>query len=142
MRLVCFPHAGGSASFFHHWGKALPAFEVHAVRYPGRADRVTEPHPADLLQLAREAADAIRTTLDGPIVLFGHSLGATAAFETARALRDAAAEPAHLFVSGSRAPHLPGTDITRRAARDDTGLLEVKCGCAGWGSGRGSAGDR
>ncbi|MET8813817.1 alpha/beta fold hydrolase [Streptomyces sp. NPDC004549] len=125
LRLVCFPHAGGTASFFRRWGAALPDIEVHAVRYPGRADRITEPHPGSLFELAREAAHAIRTTLDGPVALFGHSLGATAAFETARVLRDDGAEPVHLFVSGSRAPHLPGSDITRRAARDDAATLSV-----------------
>ncbi|WP_371278541.1 thioesterase domain-containing protein [Streptomyces albidoflavus] len=35
--LVCFPHAGGSASYFHGLSRLLsPAVEVLAVQYPGR----------------------------------------------------------------------------------------------------------
>ncbi|MFG2972248.1 thioesterase II family protein [Streptomyces sp. NPDC048331] len=123
LRLVCFPHAGGSAAFFHRWGRALPDIEVHAVRYPGRADRSAEPPATDVLQLAHDTAQAVLAGVDGPVALFGHSLGATVAFETARALRAEGAEPVHLFVSGSRAPHLPPSDLAHRAARDDAGIL-------------------
>ena len=41
-RLVCLPHAGGSASFFREWGGHLPGIEVHAVRYPGRAEALID----------------------------------------------------------------------------------------------------
>jgi medium-chain acyl-[acyl-carrier-protein] hydrolase len=46
--------------------------------------------------------------MDLPFAMFGHSLGALVAFHVACRLRDeGAAEPAHLFVSGRRAPQLP-----------------------------------
>ncbi|GGU22904.1 thioesterase [Lentzea flava] len=101
VRLVCLPHAGGSASFFHGWG-ALPA-EVLAVQYPGRADRIGDPCAASVAELARAVADAVPK--DKPFVLFGHSLGAIAAFEAARVLEHRhGTPPAHLIVSGRQAP--------------------------------------
>lgn len=43
-RIVCFPHAGGGASFFRPWVKHLPpTVELLAVQYPGRENRYTEP---------------------------------------------------------------------------------------------------
>ncbi|WP_200262083.1 thioesterase domain-containing protein [Streptomyces sp. HSG2] len=42
-RLVCFPHAGGSATAYTQLARALPAdFDVVAVQYPGRQDRYDE----------------------------------------------------------------------------------------------------
>src|SRR6266852_5398189 len=83
-RLICFPHAGGSASFFRDWGNHLPESEVYGVCYPGRAERIDEPPPTDLRQLAGEIAAAVEPLSDRPIALFGHSMGGIVALETAR----------------------------------------------------------
>ena len=43
-RLICFPHAGGSASYFYAFSDQLaPDVEMFAVQYPGRQDRIAEP---------------------------------------------------------------------------------------------------
>jgi surfactin synthase thioesterase subunit len=103
LRLVCFPHAGGSASFFREWGEHLPDFEVLAVRYPGRAERIDEASPTDIGQLGADIADALVGVVDRrPLVLFGHSLGAVVALEAARSLRTSGIGVAHLIASGSR----------------------------------------
>jgi surfactin synthase thioesterase subunit len=101
-RLVCFPHAGGSASFFHDWGHHLADIEVHAVRYPGRADRIHELPPTRLRRLAREIADAVEPLAGRPLLAFGHGMGAVVALETARFLESHGVRLAHLFASGSR----------------------------------------
>ncbi|WP_217179077.1 thioesterase II family protein [Streptomyces sp. AC495_CC817] len=107
MRLVCFPHAGGSASFYRDWGGALTEVEVHAVQYPGRADRFDEEPPHDLVRLAGDIADALEPLADRPLAFFGHSLGAPIALETARALQRRNIHIEHLFASGSRDAPLP-----------------------------------
>ena len=42
LRLLCFPHAGGSAAIFRGWTDALPDLDVCAVQLPGRAARHRE----------------------------------------------------------------------------------------------------
>ncbi|MFF8290537.1 thioesterase II family protein [Streptomyces sp. NPDC016309] len=121
-RLVCFPHAGGSSYFFREWRKGLPEFEVHAVCYPGRADRFGEPTATDLVSMAGEIAEAVAPLMDRPTVLFGHSMGAVVAYETARALEAGGARPSHLFVSGARASHLLRADA-RAAGMDDESAI-------------------
>ncbi|MEU6145654.1 alpha/beta fold hydrolase [Streptomyces sp. NPDC047081] len=109
VRLICLPHAGGSASFYSAWGARLPQAEVHAVAYPGRAHRFDDPLAEDLVEMAREIAAAIEPLADRPLALFGHSMGAAVALETARALEAADVSLAHLFASGSRNGPLPGS---------------------------------
>lgn len=106
MRLFCFPHAGGVASYYFPWSRALPeTIEVQAVQYPGRQDRRAEPCCLGIPELADGIYAAIRHRLDRPYAFFGHSMGATLAFEVAcRIDRDGGPAPAHLFLSGRRAP--------------------------------------
>ncbi|MBL7492297.1 thioesterase [Frankia sp. AgB1.9] len=123
VRLVCLPHAGGSAAQFFWLSKALaPHIEALAVQYPGRQDRRHEP----FLSSIEELADAIFVELadwrDRPLALFGHSMGAVLAFEVARRLQDQLGQPPfRIFVSGRRAPSLkPGE---RFHAADDESLI-------------------
>ncbi|MFF1412476.1 thioesterase II family protein [Streptomyces sp. NPDC058289] len=124
VRLVCFPHAGGSAAFFRDWGAALPDIEVHAVCYPGRAERIAEPPPTDLRQLARDIADAVAELADRPVALFGHSMGAPIALETAAALEARGIEPVRLFASGSRNAPYPPAEGDAQDAEDDAAVIE------------------
>ncbi|SCG46207.1 thioesterase II family protein [Micromonospora halophytica] len=105
-RLVCLAHAGGSASFFHPVSKALaPEVEVLAVQYPGRQDRRHEPAVDNIADLADHIFDALRDLDDRPLALFGHSMGAVLGYEVALRRQHAGLpSPAHLFVSGRRAP--------------------------------------
>ncbi|MEW1864582.1 alpha/beta fold hydrolase [Streptomyces sp. NBC_00669] len=104
-RLVCFPHAGGSASYFFPVSRALaPRVEVLAVQYPGRQDRRTDPLIDDAEQLADRVTAALGPWTDRPLTFFGHSLGAVVAFEVARRLQDAGRPVDGLIASGRRAP--------------------------------------
>lgn len=105
-RLVCLPHAGGSASFYFPVSRALaPAVEVLAVQYPGRQDRRHEPNIPDLHAMADRILDAVRTLDDKPVALFGHSMGAVLAYEVALRMQDAGLPaPVRVFTSGRRAP--------------------------------------
>ncbi|MFI5933817.1 thioesterase II family protein [Actinoplanes sp. NPDC051494] len=125
-RLVCFPHAGGSASYFLPVAQALaPQVEVFAVQYPGRQDRFTEPRVEDIATMAGRLHAVITRWGPGPLTLFGHSMGAIVAYEVARRLRrDRPDQELHLFASGRRAPHRTRSEPALHTL-DDAGLITM-----------------
>ncbi len=108
LRLVCFPHAGGAASFFRSWIPLVPDdVELLAARYPGREDRLLEVPAQRMEELVAPLADACAALVGSPLVLFGHSMGAAVAFEVAARLArttSGSVRPEALFVSGSSGP--------------------------------------
>jgi medium-chain acyl-[acyl-carrier-protein] hydrolase len=109
LRLFCFPYAGGGASVFRRWHTALgEGVEVRAVQLPGRESRLREPPFRRLPPILDALVGALGPYLDRPFAFFGHSMGATIAYELARRLRrDGGPGPLRLFVSARQAPHLP-----------------------------------
>ncbi|MFE1290918.1 thioesterase II family protein [Streptomyces sp. NPDC058751] len=109
--LVCFPHAGGSATAFKDLARLLhPDLDVVSVQYPGRQDRYREEPFTALGPLAEAVADELARELaaDGrPYALFGHSMGSLVAFETARLLAARRLPaPRRVFFSGRGGPDL------------------------------------
>jgi surfactin synthase thioesterase subunit len=126
-RLVCLPHAGGSASYYLPVAKALaPKVEVLALQYPGRQDRRDEPGLVTVADLADGVFNALRSWTDKPLTIFGHSMGASIGFELTRRLEDSGVKPTALFASGRRAPSR-SRDEELTYLLDDAGLAaEVK----------------
>lgn len=121
-RLFGFPYAGGSASVFDGWAKALPEHvDVFAVQAPGRANRFAEAPIADLQLKVSLLRNAISGFVDVPYVFVGHSNGALTAFELARSLQAAGNRNLlHLVLSAKRAPHLPRkTPILHQLPHDE-----------------------
>ncbi|WP_330301248.1 thioesterase II family protein [Streptomyces sp. NBC_00503] len=108
LRLLCLPHAGGSASFFHSWGHAFgDDVEVLAVRYPGRQERIGEEPLTVLEDLAAAITGELEPYLDVPLAVFGHSMGASIGYEIALRLAERhGTAPALLMLSGRKPPHL------------------------------------
>jgi pyochelin biosynthetic protein PchC len=106
LRLICFSHAGGSASAYRDWATDLPdRIEVVAVEYPGRGSQIAEPACTAMADLAEAATEALSPLTERPYALFGHSMGAAAAYETALRLREQEKpEPVRLVVSGREPP--------------------------------------
>jgi surfactin synthase thioesterase subunit len=118
---VCFPHAGGSASAYRSWTALLPDdVELLSAQYPGRQDRLAEPCLVEMDQLADAVCTALAPSLDLPVALFGHSMGASLAHEVALRLERAGAAPLALLVSARMPPrhHQPRIDTW-----DDQALL-------------------
>ncbi|MGP4028919.1 thioesterase II family protein [Actinomadura sp. 3N407] len=126
VRLVCLPHAGGSATYFLPFARAHGTrVDVLSVQYPGRQDRRMEPCIDEMGALADAAFAALGPYLDRPVALFGHSMGATLGFELARRIQGVPdATVVRLFASGRRAPSRPGGQLVH-LFDDDRLLAEV-----------------
>lgn len=108
LRLFCIPHAGAAGYPYRAWMPHLPeSIEVIGVRLPGRGARIAEVAFRRMDPLVTALTEAIIAELGRPFALFGHSMGALIAFELCARLGQLGFEPRHLFVSGTRAPHLP-----------------------------------
>ncbi len=122
--LVCLPHAGGTASTFSPWHPLLPPdIELIGVQYPGRQDRMAEPHVEDVCEVAdRVVAELAELPghRDRPVALFGHSVGAAVAYEVAVRL-DGGTGPhlRHVFVSARKAPHHADGEHDHRLKDED-----------------------
>ncbi|MFI5980634.1 thioesterase II family protein [Streptomyces sp. NPDC051555] len=123
VRLVCFPHAGGAASYFFQVSRQLASVaDVLAVQYPGRQERRKEPFIPGITELADVLVAELRQWTDRPLALFGHSMGALVAYEVARRLEQEGIKPVALFASGRGAPSLSRDEGVH--LRDDEGLLD------------------
>lgn len=122
VRLIAFPHAGASASYFFPMSESLaPTIQCGIVQYPARQDRRLEPPIDDLMVLADRVTDAVRPLADRPLAFFGHSMGAALAFEVALRLEADGVRPAMLFASGRRSPTRQRDETVHRL--DDVGVV-------------------
>ncbi|MFC5291159.1 thioesterase II family protein [Actinokineospora guangxiensis] len=103
--VVCFSHAGGSASYFFPFSELLPDdVEVLAVQYPGRHDRYREAPFEHIEDFVDPIAAALEPYLEHQVAFFGHSLGALVGFEVTRRLEERGHTLTTFFASGRRAP--------------------------------------
>ncbi len=108
IRLLCLPHAGGSAAFFHSWSRGFgPDIELLTGCYPGRHERINEPLVPSMDSMADAFTSELLPLSDVPLAIFGHSMGGTLGYEIALRLQQRhGITPAALLVSCRRPPHL------------------------------------
>ena len=122
--LVICPHAGGGPAFYRGLGAAVgEGMRVCAVNYPGREHLIREPHAPSLSTLAAAVAQQVKEGVPGPVVLFGHSMGAIVAFEVAVGLGQ---QFRGVVVSGHPAPTKGSLDRGLHRASDDVLVQEVE----------------
>lgn len=128
LRLYCLPYAGGSARVFQSWRNSLPAdISLFGVEYPGHGCRISEPAIDRIDRLAGHLAGALAKVPRSPYALFGHSMGALAAFEISHQLAGRGAlSPTLLVVSGHGAASLPATDRPVNASSDEEFLARLR----------------
>ncbi|MEY2230924.1 MULTISPECIES: thioesterase II family protein [Streptomyces] len=134
LSLLCVPFAGSGAGFYRGWPNgADQGIRIVPLQMPGREERFLEDPYKDAAEAAKDLAGAALRLVGGAqrVVLFGHSLGAVLAYETARELQTqgfTALE--HLFVSGSPGPRSGRTG--RTAELDDDTFVERVAELAGY----------
>ncbi|MFH9688613.1 thioesterase II family protein [Streptomyces sp. NPDC017413] len=117
--LICLPFAGAGPSFFTPWQKLAPeGLRILPVSLPGREKRFPEPAHTSAAPAVDDAYAQVTAALGerdgsgGPVVLFGHSMGAVLAYELAHRIERAGGpiRLAALVVSGAPGPWTPRTD--------------------------------
>ena len=113
--IIFCPHAGGSPNQYRIFRPYFSSiFNLSAVLLPGR-NGWNAKFSTSLCSIADELANVIAKNHKMPISLFGHSMGALLAYETAKRLGD---NINHLFVSGHVAPHIRLPDLDRSKFSD------------------------
>ncbi|MDP1848691.1 MAG: alpha/beta fold hydrolase [Solirubrobacteraceae bacterium] len=132
LRLFCFHHAGGGASLYRGWQRAIgPHVAVCPVLLPGREGRAAEPRFTQLDALVADLDAKLGDLLAEPHVCFGHSMGALVAYRLA-CHRRARGEslPRALLLSSYPAPHL-AAPMPEVDERDDDALIGLLTGTGG-----------
>ncbi|MCW5624698.1 MAG: thioesterase [Burkholderiales bacterium] len=108
-RLFCLPPAGAGPSIFYPWLDAAASdIEVCPIALPGREDRLRDPLPASIAELAEALAPALAAALDRPYAIVGYSMGALIGYELARRWQSQHRRGPDLFVAlAARSPTLP-----------------------------------
>lgn len=105
LRLFCLHHAGGGASLFGEWQRALgPSVSVLPVQLPGRERRVRDARFTDMADVVGALAEQLGPHLDAPHVFYGHSMGALISFNLVHARIAAGQRPPEALVVGACNP--------------------------------------
>jgi surfactin synthase thioesterase subunit len=122
---VVFPHAGGAAMGYRKFATALAAGgDTYIVQYPQRADRLTDPAPHTVHDLARGLFVSAPWRRVAPLRLFGHSMGAVVAFEFAKIAESRGAAVQRLWASAAPAPSAVA-DMPELPTTHDELILDV-----------------
>ncbi|HBF31001.1 alpha/beta fold hydrolase [Rhizobium sp.] len=131
VRLIVFHHAAGSSSTYFGLGRHMPpGCELLLLDLPGRGKRHRDPPHHTMQQIVASVVRDIEPFLDRPLALFGHSLGAVIAFETAHMLQARGVAPFWLGVSGRQGPGLV-TPQRKLQELPDQALLDELAGLGG-----------
>lgn len=127
VRLLCFPYAGGNSSTYRQWVKKLhPSVELALVQLPGRTMRYSEPLYVSMNELIDDLTNVLSCLSTKDLILFGHSMGATVAYELALRLHSIGCVlPIHILCSASKAPHVKKNQIKYSSLDDDAFLDKV-----------------
>lgn len=84
--LICFPHAGGTASFFAKWGNYFKGnAAILPVQYPMREKRIRDVMPNSVIELAKQFVDEnIELLKNRKFAFFGHCSGSIVAYEACK----------------------------------------------------------
>lgn len=104
--LFCFHYAGGTASAFFEWKKAIKNANIVPVELPGKGTRYKEVFLKRIEDILQRLCEEILPLIRGHTFYFyGHSMGAAIAFYTGMYLqKNKGIVPEKFIVSGRQAP--------------------------------------
>ncbi|EOW9528546.1 thioesterase II family protein [Bacillus cytotoxicus] len=108
VRIFCFPHAGGSASYFYRWMDYFPDWiDICPIQLPMRENRSSEEALESIHSCIERLTDDISSYVEIPFAIFGHSMGGLLGLEWAHYLqRKYNISATMLFISGTVPPHI------------------------------------
>lgn len=119
VNVLAFPFAVGGASVFAGWERYLPDdWAFCPVQLPGRENRIKEPAPQRIEDVAKALVPLIAPYAEVPLVLIGWSLGAKMAYELARQLQDDLGIEAVLVVAAACPSPQQPIQVGQFSARD------------------------
>ncbi|WP_326786381.1 thioesterase II family protein [Streptomyces sp. NBC_00151] len=106
LRVLCLPPAGASAHIYRRWAQLLPReIGVVAAELPGHGSRLAEPPVTTMEAILGPLCEEAATLTDLPLVVFGHSMGATLGAELCRTMRrELGGAPQMLIAAACEAP--------------------------------------
>ncbi len=110
--LFCIPFAGGNSYSYRSFEQRMnPVIKIVPLEPPGRGRRSQESRITGMASMVDDLVAHISLQLDRPFALFGHSMGALAAYLiTCTLAKERLPLPRHLFISGKGPPHLVSKD--------------------------------
>jgi surfactin synthase thioesterase subunit/acyl carrier protein len=103
LRVICYPGAGGEPVTFSRFAQALASapLDVLAVQMPGRGARLGEPRPATLKEVREGVLRELAENENTPVILLGHSMGASLAYDLAAHAPEAVSVSHVVVVAGT-----------------------------------------
>lgn len=130
VRLLCLPHAGGTASAYRAWPQWLPSdVELLAARYPGREDRLTEPSARSMQELVAALSRVVESLSDQAMRHYQRRYlpsGARLAGVTSARFLAPALPPARVRLACSVVRHGDLVKVTARVSRAEQDIARVR----------------
>ena len=101
-KMICFPYAGGCASFYGKWKEKMESIEICPVQLPGREEAFRDEKIYDMDTASDQIVETLKDYVDQDTVFFGHSMGAFVMYETMLILQKLLNRKAYLAISSGQ----------------------------------------
>ncbi|MBN7773933.1 thioesterase II family protein [Clostridium aminobutyricum] len=120
INILCFPYAGAGSGYFARWIRFFDErFNILPVQYPMRDNRMTEPMPDTIQELAKQFITESEELFEAPYALFGHCMGSHVAYEVGIAAKEHyGVSPAAAFLSSAVSPRKVNMISTKDLEQD------------------------
>lgn len=128
VNLFCLPYAGGSAYSYKGFLKSAPNFlEIIFLELPGRGNRAKEPLLKSLGQMVDDLMSQIKSKIEEPYAIYGHSMGALLGYLlTKHSIKAGYRPPLHLFFTGCSGPSVNDIDRGRHLLPQDQFIEKLR----------------